>query len=86
MQMSDTISELVAALAGAQAEMPTVHKGAVNPHVGSKFADLADVVGPTLPILAKHGLAVVQLPGGEHDNQYLTTTCIGPENRRLQEH
>ena len=73
MQMSDSIGELTKALAAAQVEMPKVIKGALNPHFNSKYADLADVVGPTLPVLAKYGLAILQLPGGGIDNQSLTT-------------
>jgi len=76
MDKSETIGELVKALSAAQAEMPKVIKGAVNPHFRSTFADLADVMGPTLPVLAKHGLAVVQLPGGGIENQHLTTMLM----------
>ena len=76
MERSATIGELVKALATAQAHMPNVTKDALNPHFGSKFADLADVMKETLPHLAKHGLAVVQLPGGGPDNQHLTTVLM----------
>ena len=76
MDRSETIGELVKALATAQAHMPSVTKDALNPHFGSKFADLADVMKETLPHLAKHGLAVVQLPGGGIENQHLTTVLM----------
>lgn len=56
--MSD--DTLVAALARAQAEFPPIQKTHTNPHFRSRYADLSDVLGAVRPVLAKHGIAVVQ--------------------------
>ena len=56
--MSD--DTLVAALARAQAKFGPVLKSHTNPHFGSKYADLADVLGVVRPALAAEGIAIVQ--------------------------
>ena len=60
--MTDTnpMAALYAALAAAQAEMPNAAMNADNPHFKSKFANLASIRAASLPILGKHGLAIIQ--------------------------
>lgn len=62
MQKSDTIGALAAALAKAQAALPSAVKDAVNPHFRSKYADLAAIWQAARKPLADNGLSVVQLP------------------------
>jgi hypothetical protein len=50
------------ALARAQTEFGTVAKGSVNPAFKSRYADLADVAGAVIPVLARHGVAVLHYP------------------------
>lgn len=50
----------VEALAAAQSEMDNAALNKTNPHFKSKYADLAGVRAATLPILTKHGFAVIQ--------------------------
>jgi hypothetical protein len=52
-----TIAE---ALAAAQAELTDPVKDAVNPHFKSRYADLATVLKTVRPVLARHGIALVQ--------------------------
>lgn len=52
------------ALALAIAECNNPKKNAVNPHLKNQFADLKEVLATVKPILARHGLTVVQLIGG----------------------
>lgn len=52
-----TIAE---ALSAAQAEITDPSKDSVNPHFKSRYADLASVLKTVRPVLAKHGIAVVQ--------------------------
>jgi hypothetical protein len=73
---SPEIGQLAAAVSAAQAEMPMVKKGSENSFFKSNYADLADIIGTTLPVIAKHGLAIVQLPGGDIENQTLTTRLM----------
>lgn len=81
--MSDTVIEhdsLPAALVAFQAEVGTVAKDSDNPFFKSKYADLPAVKAAAQPILAKHGLAVVQSPDhkviGEKVYDTLRTTII----------
>jgi hypothetical protein len=73
---SETLTELATALSAAQGEFETVSKTADNPFFKSKYADLAAVVKAASPILAKHGLSVVQLPGYEDGVDVLTTRLL----------
>lgn len=63
MQHSESIAALATALAEAQGEMENAAKTATNPHFGKKYADLAEIINTVRPVLAKHGLSVVQVPG-----------------------
>ena len=54
------LSELATALAAAQAEMTNPRFDKVNPGFRSKYASLAAVRDAVIPILARHGIAVVQ--------------------------
>lgn len=67
MKKSESINELAAALAAAQAEYKAVPKkktAKVRTRQGGefsyKYADLADVLEMALPVLGKHGLALTQ--------------------------
>lgn len=63
MQSSESIGALAAALSAAQGEFPVVEKKSNNPFFNSKYADLAEVVKATAPILAKHNLSLMQTVG-----------------------
>lgn len=58
--MSEPMGALAAALAKAQGEMKNAAFNRKNPHFKSNYADLAGIRDTVTPILAKHGLAVVQ--------------------------
>lgn len=62
-QHSDSVAALAAALAKAQGEVENAHKDAKNPHFRSSYATLAEILNTVRPVLAKHGLSVVQMPG-----------------------
>lgn len=57
--------KIAKALVGFQADMENVTKDAVNPFFKSKYATLENILTAAKPHLAKHGLAVVQLPDGD---------------------
>lgn len=67
------IGQLAAAMAKAQAELRNPPKDSVNPHFKSRYADLATVRDVVMPVLAKHGLAVVQMPCDLGDHPALMT-------------
>lgn len=60
MTTSEQINELAVALAKAQAAMKNATLNKVNPHFKSKYADLAGIRDAVVPVLAAHGIAVVQ--------------------------
>lgn len=60
MQRSESIADIAAALALAQGEIENATKNASNPHFRSYYADLAEMLNTARPVLAKHGIAVVQ--------------------------
>lgn len=62
MRQSESIAELAAAMAQAQAEMGGAVKEANNPFFKSKYADLTSVVKAIKEPFASHGLSYVQLP------------------------
>jgi len=57
---SEDKKELFTAIAKAQGEFTTVEKNAENPHFRSKFAPLDTIIEMIRPVLAKHGLSVMQ--------------------------
>lgn len=63
MHSSETIGQLVAALAHAQGEFDAAVKSSVNPHFRSRYADLETIINATAPALRSHGLVVVQTFG-----------------------
>ena len=62
MTHSESIVNLVAALAKAQATMGSAHKSADNPYYHTRYADLASVWDACRQSLTENGLAVVQVP------------------------
>lgn len=64
--MSEQCSEVIAALAKVQEEMPTITFDAVNPHFRNRYATLAHILATVRPVLVKHGLSLTQVvtPGG----------------------
>jgi hypothetical protein len=67
-------TKLNAALVSAIAELRSVTKDKVNPHFKSKFASLDAITELARPILAKHGLAITQMP--EYDSNSQTAGVV----------
>src|SRR5574340_1178249 len=62
MDRSEQIEEVSAALVGACGELHNVAKDAENPYFSSRYASLPAILDAVRPVLAKHGLSVIQLP------------------------
>lgn len=75
-QQSESVAKLFAALVAAGGELRNPPKDSVNPHFKSKYADLATVLDTVRPVLAKHRLAVVQMPTEMDGGPGLTTTLV----------
>lgn len=57
---SDTLGAIAPALAKAQAKLEHAAKGRDNEYFNSKYADLPKVIDTIKPVLAEHGLAIIQ--------------------------
>jgi hypothetical protein len=63
MRHSETLGAIAPALVKALSEIGGVEKAANNPFFKSKYATLENVIDASKPILARHGLSVMQFPG-----------------------
>lgn len=72
--MSNSINEIATALSKAQAELEGAKKDSAG--YGYNYSDLASVINSSKPVLAKHGLAVVQLVGKQTETQVEVTTIL----------
>lgn len=76
MQQSESITELAAALAKAQAEIGAAKRDSENPHFKTRYADLASVWDAIRQPLTKNGLSVVQAPGTDDTGAVTMTTTM----------
>lgn len=60
MKHTDSLVKLAPSLVAAQAELKAVGKDSTNPHFKNKYASLDAIIDTVRPVLAKHGLAIVQ--------------------------
>jgi hypothetical protein len=79
MKSSDSIAGLAAALAKAQGEIQNAAKNAKNPHFKSNYADLAEILNTVRPVLSRHGLSVIQVPGFD-DGAVTVETILAHES------
>jgi hypothetical protein len=81
---SETINQLSIALVKAQSEIKTVSKDRENPHFKKKYATLDNIIDETRPVLAKHGLAILQMPGGDGENVIMRTMLMHESGEWLE--
>jgi hypothetical protein len=74
--MSDTIGALALALSKAQGAMGGAKKGATNPHLKNKYADLASVMDAVKEPLSSNELAISQLIENEGESVAVRTLLI----------
>lgn len=67
---------LTQALAKAYADIENPLKDSINPHFRSKYADLASVLDTIRAAYAKHGLSLVQFPGGTPEQPSVETVVF----------
>lgn len=79
MKYSESIQNLAAALVAAQTEMRGVAKDVSNPEFRSKYASLDAIVAQVRPLLAKHGLAIVQGATTPHSDETGRIAAIAVE-------
>ena len=66
MRTSEEIAELSAALVAVQAEIENVDTDSEG-QIGNKYTQLSTVLRTVRPVLAKHGIAMIQSPGLDVD-------------------
>lgn len=77
--ISEPANELFGALAAAQAELtnPVKGKTAKAGQYSYDYADIADVLEGARPILAKHGIAIIQMPVRSKFRELAQVTILG---------
>lgn len=83
MKHSDSLASLAPALVKATAQLRAVPKDSVNPHFKSKFASLDAIMGEVRPVLAQHGLTVLQGAGTPHTDEAGRLTAVAVETMLL---
>lgn len=76
MKKSESIANLAQALCLFQGEVTNPKNSANNPFFKSKYAPLSEVINTTKPLLAKHGLSVLQSPSGDGEHIIVTTLLM----------
>jgi hypothetical protein len=76
MERSETLAELAKALVAAQAEIKGALKDSENPHLRSKYADLASAWEACRGPLTKNGLCVVQTPSRSEIGTVMVETLL----------
>jgi len=76
MQRSETIGQLAAALAKAQAAIHGAVKDSKNPHFNSRYADLAAIAEACRKPLSDNELAVIQSPSADANLVRMTTLLL----------
>ncbi|HOW26022.1 MAG TPA: ERF family protein [Bacteroidales bacterium] len=67
MKTSESITAISKALIEFQGRMVKVTKDAVNPHFKNRYASLSQIIEAVQKPLNECGLAVIQLPAGDHE-------------------
>lgn len=77
------MQKITAALVKAQAELQNVTSDATNPHFRSQYASLPHMIDTVRPVLAKHGLALLQSPVSEDGRIGVRTVLIHESGEML---
>lgn len=73
---SESITEIAKAFVKFQAEVKNPFNSTENSFFGNKYATLADVLNEVRPVMAKHGLSILQIPSIEKGMVCLTTLLL----------
>lgn len=73
---SESIIEIAKALIAFQGEVKPIDKDGTNPHFRSSYTTLDNMIDETKPILQKHGLTVMQFPGGDGEKVTIRTMIL----------
>jgi len=76
MKKSESIANIATALCDFQGEITNPKNTQANPFFKSSYSPLSEVINTTRPILAKHGLSVLQSPSGDGEHIIITTLLM----------
>ncbi len=76
MNHSESIKQIAAALAAFQREVKDPTRNGENPHFKSKYVQLDGLLAAVRPILANHGLSLMQSTGGDGVNISVSTLIM----------
>lgn len=82
MEMSSEINEIAGALSKFQGDVRDVMKDKAA--YGYNYADLSSVLETARPLMAKHGLSVVQMPGNAGADVVITTMLMHSSGQWLR--
>ena len=73
---SESIVNIAKALVAFSGEIKSISHDAQNPHFKSQYTSLDHMIDETKPILTKHGLTVMQFPGGDGEKITVRTMIL----------
>jgi len=76
MEKSESIINLAKAMAAFQGEVKNPINTASNPFYKSKYAPLNEILNEVRPVMAKHGLSIIQSPGGNGKDIAISTILL----------
>ena len=76
MKTSEKIEQICKALVDFHKEVDKIKKDGNNPHFGNSYATIDQIIDEVRPILAKHGLFVIQTPTNEDATEVKMVTRI----------
>lgn len=84
MNRSESIENIAKALVAFQGNVTNPKKTADNPFFQSKYAPLEEIINTIRPVLAKHGLSVIQLPSKTNGEIEVTTMILHESGEWIQ--
>ncbi|MGL4801892.1 MAG: ERF family protein [Cetobacterium sp.] len=76
----ENVSEIFKSLVKFNAEMENISKSAENPFFGSSYLDLSAISNTVRPLLAKHGVSILQYPVQDSNDRIAVNTVLTHEN------
>jgi hypothetical protein len=76
-------AKVAAAYVAAQAELKAAELDSTNPFLRNRYASLASVISESRPVLAKHGLSVIQIPTNDAEEVFVSTSILHSSGERI---
>lgn len=73
---SESINKIAIALVAFSSDVKSISHDSTNPHFKSQYTSLDHMIDVTKPLLHKHGLTVMQFPGGDGEKITVRTMIL----------